>query len=287
MKDNKGQVVFIIAILVVTALIVAICYGIIKATGKDENGNIKIGKNPVATMEVAYKDKDGVDKTGTIKIELDNDAAPIAVANFVNLANNGFYNNLTFHRIISDFMIQGGDFAGDGTGNAKLSQLNKGVKEGSADDHEYTIKGEFAANGVNNSLKFKKGVIGMARADYSYYGMTQEGYNSASSQFFIVTTDNKNSLNALNGNYTSFGKVIEGYDVVEDISNVKVFAEEEGGEASKPENAPVIKSVSVETFGAKYDIPETINSEEVKQKLQQYQNMFSSYYSGEDLNTEE
>lgn len=284
MKDSKGQVGFIIAILIVAALIVAVCYGIIKSAGKDEKGNIKLGKNPVATMEVSYKDSEGNDKTGTIKIELDNEAAPIAVANFVNLANNGFYNDLTFHRIISDFMIQGGDIKGDGTGNAKLSQLNKGVKEDSSDDHEYTIKGEFAANGVNNTLKFEKGVIGMARADYSYYGMTKEGYDSASSQFFIVTTNDASKLNALNKYYTSFGKVIEGYDVVEAISNVKVTAQEESGEESKPENAPIIKSVTVDTFSAKYDIPNTINSEEVKQKLQQYEQMLSSYYSSDESN---
>lgn len=285
MKDNKGQAGFIIAILIVAALIVAVCYGIIKSAGKDENGKVKLGKNPVATMEVSYKDSEGNDKTGTIKIELDNEAAPIAVANFVNLANNGFYNGLTFHRIISDFMIQGGDQNGDGTGNAKLSQLNKGIKEDSSDDYEYTIKGEFAANGVENTLKFEKGVIGMARGDYSYYGMTKEGYDSASSQFFIVTTDNASKLNSLNKYYTSFGKVIEGYDVVEAIANVKVTSTE-NGEESKPENAPVINSITVDTFGGTYDVPNTINSTETKQKLLQYQQMLSSYYSSADSEEE-
>lgn len=268
MKDNKSKAILIIAILAVTALLVYVCYGAIKGS-----------KKPIATMEVSYVDSEGNEKTGTVKIELDPEVAPISVANFVNLANNGFYNGLTFHRIVSDFMIQGGDINGDGTGSAKLSKLDKSVIEGSSDDHTYSIKGEFAANGVNNSLKFGKGVIGMARSDYSNYGLTEQGYNSASSQFFIVTTDKDTTLNSLNQYYASFGKVIEGYDIVEEIAKVETEASD-NGESSKPVKAPVIKSIKVETFGAKYKVPETINFDEIQAKVTQYQNYYQQLFSG-------
>lgn len=280
MKENKSQVGLIIAILFIAAIIAWVSYGIIKSSSKDANGNLQFGKNPVATMEVTYKDSEGNDKTGTIKMELDYKSAPNSVANFVNLANNGFYDGLTFHRIVSDFMIQGGDKNGDGTGSAKLSQLNKKIAEGSSDDYTYAIKGEFAANGVYNSLKFKKGVIGMARSDYSSYGLVKEGYDSGSTQFFIVTTDKESTLNSLNQQYAAFGNVIEGYDVVEAISKVEVKeAEQEGEEASTPVNAPIINSIKVDTFGAKYEIPETVNFDETMKTVQQYQNFYNQYLS--------
>lgn len=277
MKD-KSKVIFIIAILAITALIAYVCYGILKGS-----------KNPVATMEVSYVDSEGNEQTGTIKLKLNPDVAPTSVANFIQLANNGFYDGLTFHRIISDFMIQGGDKKGDGSGSAKLSDLDKKIQADSAQDYTYSLKGEFAANGINNSLKFEKGVIGMARSDYSTYGFTQEGYNSASSQFFIVTTDNKDTLNSLNQSYASFGKVVEGYDVVEAIANVKLKESETEEESSTPEKAPVIKSIRVETYGANYGIPKTINYDEILSKVQTYQNYYNqlmSSYSGSDTSAE-
>lgn len=268
MKE-KSNVFLIIAIIAITAIIAYVSYGILK-----EN------KNPVATMEVSYIDNEGKEQTGTIKIELDPNVAPTSVANFIQLADNGFYNGLTFHRIISDFMIQGGDKKGDGSGSAKLSDLDKKIQVDSQQDYTYSIKGEFAANGVNNTLKFEKGVIGMARSDYSSYGLAEEGYNSASSQFFIVTTDNSDVLNNLNQNYASFGKVIEGYDIVEAIANVKLKeSESENEESSTPENAPIIKSITVEKFGAKYKVPKTINYGEVLTKVQQYQNYYNQLMS--------
>lgn len=273
MKD-KSKFILIIAILAIVAIIAWIFYGII-------NG----GKNPIATMEVSYVDNDGNTQTGTVKIELDPSAAPESVANFVNLANNGFYDNLTFHRIVSDFMIQGGSSDGTGSGSAKLSDLDKKIQANSSSDYTYSIKGEFANNNINNKLKFQKGVIGMARSDYSSYGLTEEGYNSASSQFFIVTTDKKETLDSLNYNYASFGKVIEGYEVVEAISNVKVTTEEGSSEASKPENAPIITSIRVDTFGANYKIPETINYDTVLQTVQQYQNYYQQLFNNSNSST--
>lgn len=278
MKD-KSKIILIIAILAITALIAYVCYGILK-------GN----KNPVATMEVSYVDGDGNEQTGTVKIELNPEVAPTSVANFIQLANNGFYDGLTFHRVISDFMIQGGDKEGNGSGSAKLSDLDKKIQADSDQDYTYSIEGEFAANGINNSLKFGKGVIGMARSDYSSYGLTEEGYNSASSQFFIVTTDDKDTLNSLNQYYASFGKVIEGYDVVEAVANVKLKEPEtEGEEVSTPETAPVIKSIRVETYGANYGIPKTINYDEILSTVQMYQNYYNqlmSSYSSSDTSAE-
>lgn len=277
MKD-KSKIILIIAILAIAVLIAWVFYGII-------NG----GKNPVATMEVSYIDNDGNEQTGTVKIELNPDVAPETVANFIQLANNGFYDNLTFHRIVSDFMIQGGSSDGTGSGSAKLSDLDKKIQADSSSDYTYSIKGEFANNNVNNSLKFEKGVIGMARSDYSTYGLTEEGYNSASSQFFIVTTDDKDKLSSLNYSYASFGKVIEGYEVVEAMSNVKIAEDEDSDDSSEestPENAPIIKSIRVETYGADYKLPETINYDETLETVEQYQNyyqqLFSSYYSSSD-----
>lgn len=130
-----------------------------------------------------------MDNGSQIKIELDPTAAPITCANFEKLVKEGFYDGLTFHRIIPGFMIQGGDPLGNGTGGSKE-----------------TIKGEFASNGVNNPLQHTRGVISMARA---------MDPNSASSQFFIMHADAPH----LDGNYAAFGKVVEGMDVVDQIAN--------------------------------------------------------------------
>ena len=125
MKD-KSKLLLIIAIIAITAVIAYVCYGALKGE-----------KKPVATMDVSYVDNDGNTQTGTIKIELNPDVAPETVSNFIQLANNGFYNNLTYHRIISDFMIQGGDKKGDGSGSASLSALDKKIQAGSESDHTY------------------------------------------------------------------------------------------------------------------------------------------------------
>ena len=132
-----------------------------------------------------------VEKFGTIEVELYKDAAPITVDNFVKLANKGFYNGLTFHRIIKGFMIQGGCPKGNGTGGPG-----------------YSIKGEFSANGVNNPIKHERGVISMARA---------MDPNSAGSQFFIM----HQAAPHLDGQYAAFGKVTKGIEVVDAIASVQ------------------------------------------------------------------
>ena len=270
MKD-KSKVLLIAVILIVTAAIAYVGYGIVK--GK---------KNPVVTMQVSYKDAEGNDKTGTVKIELYPDQAPESVANFIALANNGYYDGLTFHRVVKDFVVQGGDKKGDGSGSAKLSDINKSIEAGSGNDYTYSIKGEFAANGINNNIKFEKGILGMARSDYSSYGLTEQGYNSASSQFFIVTTDDKAALSNLNQNYAAFGRVIEGYEYVEEIE--KLYAEsddEKTSEENTDENEVKEKArtlnVRVDTFGVKYDLPTALNYDEIMSLVNQYQSLYQQF----------
>ena len=240
MKIFKN-IVWIICLLIIIALIAFVSWGYYK------NATMEI-KNPIATMEV--------ENFGTIKIELYPDKAPQTVENFIALANRGFYDGLTFHRIVKDFMIQGGDPEGTGEGSAKLSDLKDG-----GEDKEYSIKGEFIANGVDNDLKFDEGVIGMARNDYTSYSssLTEESYNSGSSQFFIMTKANS----SLNGYYTAFGKVIEGMDIVHNIENVEVKvaddSEQTGNtEQSTPVNPVKITSIRVDTQGVNYDLPDTL-----------------------------
>ena len=163
--------------------------------------------NPKETNMIILK----IANMGEIKIELDYKNAPISSANFVSLVNKGFYDGLTFHRIIKGFMIQGGCPLGNGTGGPG-----------------YSIKGEFRSNGVKNELSHKRGVISMARA---------MNPNSAGSQFFICDKDDL----FLDGQYAAFGHVIEGMDVVDKIASVKT------GYQDKPLNKVVIeKALSVE-----------------------------------------
>ena len=239
--NKLKNILWIIALILVIVLIAGVGYGYYRKATMEVT-------NPVATMEV--------ENFGTVKIELYPDIAPETVANFITLANRGFYDGLTFHRVVKDFMIQGGDPEGTGQGSAKISDLKD-----DGEDTAYSIKGEFVANGVNNTLKFEEGVIGMARNDYTSYSstLTEESYNSGSSQFFIMTADNT----SLNGYYTAFGKVIEGMDVVHNIENVEVKAADDSAqtgntEVSTPVNPVTITSIKVETNGVDYGLPETL-----------------------------
>ena len=151
---------------------------------------------------------------GTISVELDADTAPITVTNFINLAQSGFYDGLTFHRIMDGFMIQGGDPEGTGMGGS-----------------DQTITGEFANNGIPNDISHVRGVISMARNGYDM--------NSASSQFFIVQTDST----FLDGDYAGFGHVTDGMDIVDSICADTVNTDNNGGVA--PGDQPVITEVRV------------------------------------------
>lgn len=156
-------------------------------------------------VNINIKDK------GTIKVELDADAAPITVTNFVNLVKEGFYDGLTFHRIIEGFMMQGGDPAGTGMGGA-----------------ERTIAGEFESNGVNNPISHTRGTISMARSTMP---------DSASSQFFIMHQDGT----YLDGDYAAFGHVTEGMEIVDDICENTTGLGQNG--MVPEENRPVIESI--------------------------------------------
>lgn len=154
-----------------------------------------------------------VENYGNISLELDADTAPITVTNFVNLVNEGFYDGLTFHRIIDGFMIQGGDPLHNGTGGSKK-----------------TIKGEFKSNGIDNNISHTRGVISMARSSE---------YNSASSQFFIVHEDST----YLDGEYAAFGYVTDGMDVVDKIAKDAIVEDSNG--TVLYENQPVITSIKI------------------------------------------
>ena len=153
---------------------------------------------------------------GDIKLTVFASKTPVTAASFLNLASRGFYDGLKFHRVIPDFMIQGGDPKGTGIGGPG-----------------YHIKGEFAMNGVNNPLKHTYGVLSMARSMMP---------DSAGSQFFIMTSDSPH----LDGQYAAFGKVLEGMDVADAIVSVKRDMRD------KPLEPQVMKSIRVETFGQTY-----------------------------------
>ena len=168
--------------------------------------------NPIFTIEMENGD--------IIKGELYPEIAPNTVNNFISLANSGFYNGLTFHRVIYGFMIQGGCPDGNGCGGPG-----------------YGIKGEFAQNGFKNDLKHTAGVLSMARSMMP---------NSAGSQFFVM---HKTSPH-LDGQYAAFGKVIEGMDVVNEIAEVDTDFQD------RPLDPQVMKKVTAETFGEEYGEPE-------------------------------
>lgn len=168
-------------------------------------------KNPIITFEINNGKK--------IVAELYPNVAPNTVNNFISLVSKGFYDGICFHRVIEGFMIQGGDPLGNGTGGPG-----------------YSIKGEFASNGFKNDLKHSRGVLSMARA---------MNPNSAGSQFFIMHED----APYLDGQYASFGKVIEGIEVVDEIATTKTDY------SDRPYDDVIMKKVTVETFGKEYSEP--------------------------------
>ena len=178
----------------------------VEETTKSSNESIVKGDNAV-NVEISVKDY------GKIRLAIYKDVAPITSDNFINLVKSGFYDGLTFHRIIKGFMIQGGDPLGNGTGGS-----------------DQNIKGEFAANGVQNNLSHKRGVISMARSNHP---------DSASSQFFIMHEDEKH----LDGNYAAFGEVTSGIEVVDAIcEEVKPI---DGNGTVPKEDQPVIEYIKV------------------------------------------
>ena len=235
-------------------LILALCFvlclsscGKEKTTENEENGGTQTGESQNTETEIldgfdvnaSYTAVIKVKDLGDITVELDAKTAPITVANFVTLAKSGFYDGLTFHRIIDGFMVQGGDPNGNGTGGSSKN-----------------IKGEFSANGVENNLKHDRGVISMARSGSAYEQYLAMGYklsdlpaeaksdieramNSASSQFFIMHKDSPH----LDGNYAAFGKVTSGMEIVDKMAETTPVTDSNGTVAK--ENQPVIESVTI------------------------------------------
>ncbi|NLM55809.1 MAG: peptidylprolyl isomerase [Firmicutes bacterium] len=177
-------------------------------------GSAAKNPNPIVTIDMG--------DLGLIEIELYPDIAPNTVSNFISLVKQGFYDGLTFHRVVPGFVIQGGDPRGDGTGGPG-----------------YSIKGEFSRNGFLNGLKHERGVISMARGNHP---------NSAGSQFFIML----DAAPHLDGWYAAFGRVISGMDVVDKIATVP------RGSGDRPRVDQKMVKATVETFGVEYPEPEII-----------------------------
>lgn len=215
----KQRVKFVRTLFI--CMILAIISGCGAAGGDNQTSDMEtkkpakeIEENPIVTITMENNDE--------IKVELYPNIAPNTVNNFISLVESGFYDGVIFHRVIPDFMIQGGDPEGTGMGGP-----------------DYSIKGEFTSNGFENELKHERGVISMART---------QAPDSAGSQFFIMVAD----ANSLDGDYAAFGKVIEGMETVDRIVNV------ETDENDKPLGDQKIKQVTVETFGIDYVEPEKV-----------------------------
>jgi len=204
----KLKTIFIVAM---TLLLITGC-----SKSTSDNSDAANGYNPPALdTEVTYYADIDIADYGLITVQLDQTAAPITCANFVDLAENGFYDGLTFHRIMAGFMMQGGDPAGNGTGGS-----------------DNNIVGEFETNGYENDLSHKRGVISMARA---------QAPDSASSQFFICHADSE----FLDGQYAAFGVVTEGLDVVDAVCEDAKPTDNNGTIPS--DEQPVITSIKIRT----------------------------------------
>ncbi len=172
------------------------------------------GSKDVGLAEESYTIEIEIENYGIITAALDAKTAPITVKNFIDLINDGFYNGVSFHRIINGFMMQGGDPNGNG--------IN--------DEETPTIKGEFAYNGVENNISHTKGTLSMARSG---------SYNSAASQFFIMHEDDTR----LDGQYAAFGRVTKGMDIVDKICKNTPVTDNNG--SVLPQNRPIIKEIRI------------------------------------------
>ena len=209
LKRNVKNVFLGIFVLVLGIMLISTTFG---------NKSVKVNeKEEEQLMSGIHHVLISVKDLGDITVELDADTAPITVTNFIKLVNEGFYDGLTFHRIIDGFMIQGGDPTGTGMG-------------GSSE----TIKGEFKRNGVENNISHVRGVISMARA-----GDDTSGYDTGSSQFFIVTKDST----FLDNYYAAFGKVTKGMDVVDKITKEVKNVDADSGTILSESDMPVIEYI--------------------------------------------
>lgn len=214
-SKNKPAVIGVSTTIVAIILIVSLILGL--TTCGKSRALKKYEEDKSTEAKGLYYVAMDVKGFGVVILELDAEAAPITVANFIKLVREDFYDGLTFHRVIENFMIQGGDPDGNGTGGS-----------------DEKIFGEFSANGYNNPIKHERGVISMARST---------AYNSASSQFFICNANSASVYN-LDGSYAAFGHVIEGMDVIDAITEYAVPYTINGVIVSK-KNHPVITEMKV------------------------------------------
>lgn len=214
---TRNKVLFLAISVMAISFVLAGCGSVTKEETKEKkNGtktdySTKVKENPIVTITMDNDEK--------VVIELEPSVAPNTVANFISLVEKGFYDDLIFHRVIPDFMVQGGDPSGTGTGGP-----------------EYSIKGEFSSNDFENNLKHERGVISMARSN---------DFDSAGSQFFIMV----NESTQLDGEYAAFGKVLEGMETVDAIVGV------DRDSADKPVEEQKMKKVEVDTKGFDYPDP--------------------------------
>ncbi len=218
-KKEKKKNTIVLSSIATVMLAVVIAVGASMMQTEDTGIDLDEAASSIVDIEATsdYTAEITIENYGTITLALFSEVAPETVANFVSLAESGFYAGLTFHRIMDGFMMQGGDPSGDGTGGS-----------------ENTITGEFSANGFENNLSHSRGAILMARAD---------DYNSASSQFFIVHEDST----FLDGQYAVFGYVTEGMDIVDMICTTAEPTDDNG--TIPPEEQPVITSISIQAIG--------------------------------------
>lgn len=267
MKETKKMIIWIILMVIMIVAVGFLITNIVMAKTYS-------AKNPVATFEI--------ENYGTIKIELYPEYAPNTVANFINLINKGFYDGKVFYGKDVNAIYAVEDSEGE-TVEPTMSLVDDSIEEGSDEDVEYQIAGEFVANGYDdNTLKHEEGVISMVRSEYSsYLGLTEQGYNSASCHFQILLDTSR----SMNGLYTAFGKVTEGLDVVQAIfdSEAATSDEEETEETSSDENEivdlatpAVITSATVETYGVDYGVPEVSEAFDYSAYLTDY---FSTYFT--------
>ena len=227
-KIKKISAIMVAAVILCTCFLMSGCGGDTesssseKATSAVSNEETTSASTDTTDYKSSYTATIDVKDYGKIEVELYEELAPITVKNFVDLAKDGFYDGLTFHRIITGFMIQGGDPVGNGTGGPG-----------------YSIPGEFSLNGYDNSLSHDPGVISMARSQHP---------DSAGSQFFIM----HKKASHLDGSYAAFGKIIEGRDVVDNLAEVATDW------SDMPLTPVIMEKVTLETFGEDYPEPKTV-----------------------------
>ncbi len=260
MKNFK-KIIAVVLVLALIAATVATVINIVLAKNDKKH-------NPVVTMEI--------EGYGNVKLELDPEAAPNTVKNFIRLAQRGYYNGKTFSDVQEGLVVGGlDDVSGEEKKEMvapKLSDIKDGVAEN--EDKEYSIPGEFIEKGHKNMLSHQRGVISMTRTTYNDYqqeiamiqmigygdyinGVVDKMYDSQAAGFFILTEDEI----GYDGTYSAFGRVVDGMDIIDTISKLELEknTDSEGKETTGTGivNAPVIKNVTVDTYGVDYGIPET------------------------------